>query len=155
MSVHIWIDADSCPRLVRHYVSEYALRHNHKLTLVANKPLSEKEDRFEMIICPNEKDAADNYIFAESTENDIVITRDILLAERLVKKNIAVINDRGTVFSKDNIKYKVEDRNFDFQLAQIGLGGQKKSSYNKKQLAEFISCFSAVIKKLEKIHMVL
>lgn len=150
MSIHIWIDADSCPRLVRHYVSEYAARHNHTLTLVANKPVPDCGDRFEMIICPQEKDAADNYILSEAGEADIVITRDILLAERLVKKNTAVINDRGTAFTADNIRDKVEDRNFDFQLAQIGLGGQKKSTYGKKQLAEFIACFSAAIRKLEK-----
>lgn len=152
MSIHIWIDADSCPRLVRHYVSEYALKHNHTLTFVANKPLPENERSFEMIICPQKKDAADDYILANSTENDMVITRDILLAERLVKKNTAVINDRGVLFTKDNIKDKVADRNFDFQLAQIGFGGQKKSTYNEKQLAQFISCFSAVISKLEKNH---
>ena len=93
---HIWIDADSCPRLVREYTADYAQKNHLSLTLVANKPVPAGSDRknFEMIICSAEKDAADNYIVSSASEKDIVITRDILLAERLVAKNISVINDQ-------------------------------------------------------------
>ena len=36
---HIWIDADSCPRLVREYTADYAQKNHLSLTLVANKPV--------------------------------------------------------------------------------------------------------------------
>ena len=62
-----------------------------------------------MILAENTKDSADNIIFENITEKDIAITRDILLAERLVQKNIKTINDRGTYFSKENIKKKFQE----------------------------------------------
>lgn len=148
---HIWIDADSCPRLVREYTADYAQKNHLPLTLVANKPVpaGSYEKNFEMVICPAEKDAADNYIVSSASEKDIVITRDILLAERLVAKNISVINDRGTAFTKDNIQDKIADRNFDLQLAQIGLGGSKKSSYGEKEFSKFKKCFERELQKLK------
>ena len=98
---------------------------------------------------PCRKDAADNYIVSSASEKDIVITRDILLAERLVAKNISVINDRGTAFTKDNIQDKIADRNFDLQLAQIGLGGSKKNSYGEKEFSKFKKCFERELQKLK------
>ena len=98
--------------------------------------------------CPQEQDAADDYIVNNVQENDLVITRDIPLAARLVDKSITTINDRGTSFTKDNIKQKLSDRDFDLQLAQIGLGGFKPNTYDKKLLTKFINCFDREITKI-------
>lgn len=102
----------------------------------------------EMVICSKEKDAADDYIYYNASAGDIVITRDIILAERLVSKGIAVINDRGTAFTKDNIKNRLADSALNLQLAQIGLGGSRKSDYTNKKFDAFIKCFHKVIKSL-------
>ena len=151
MSIQIWIDADSCPTLVRNYVVSYAKKLEIPVLFVANKHIPAQTNDFKMIICPQEKDAADNIIFDQAQHNDLVITRDIILASRLVEKGITTINDRGFSFTKDNIKEKVSERDFDLQLAQIGLGGQKGSTYNKKQLAKFANCFDKEIQsKLRK-----
>lgn len=148
MTSTIWIDADSCPKIIRDYVVNYAQKLSFKVFFVANKQINANNPNYTMIICPQEKDSADNYIFNECKENDIVITRDILLAERLVEKNVCTINDRGTTFTKENIKDKVSDRNFDLQLAQIGLGGNKKSTFNMKQFTKFANCFDKEIQKI-------
>ena len=101
-----------------------------------------------MILAENTKDSADNIIFENITEKDIAITRDILLAERLVQKNIKTINDRGTYFSKENIKKKVEERNYDFNLAQLGFSGSKEKNYGMKELTKFRECFEKTLKKI-------
>jgi uncharacterized protein YaiI (UPF0178 family) len=54
----------------------------------------------------------------------------------------------GLYFTKDNIKQKLSDRDFDLQLAQIGLGGFKPNTYDKKLLTKFINCFDREITKI-------
>ena len=44
-------------------------------------------------------------------ENDIVISADILLAERLLVKGAFVLNERGKKFTLDNIEYSIRIRN--------------------------------------------
>lgn len=148
MSIKVWIDADSCPTLVRNHVVKYCRNINIPVTFVANKPINAELPYFEMIICPQEKDSADNFILSHAAKNDLVITRDILFADRLVSAEITVINDRGTEFTKDNIKDKVADRDFDLQLAEIGLGGSKNSNYGPKQFKKFANCFDKVLHHL-------
>lgn len=147
----IWIDADSCPALVRNHAVKMGNKLNLKVIFVANKNIPcDLQLPFEMKICPHQKDSADNYIIANVKQNDLVITRDIVFADRLVKKGIATINDRGTIFSTENTKQLLNDRNFDLQLAQIGLVKHFNEGYDKKKFSNFANAFDKTINKLLK-----
>ncbi|MDD5777070.1 MAG: DUF188 domain-containing protein [Treponema sp.] len=146
--IKIWIDADSFPTLLKNFILEYAEKNYLEIIFVANKPIKSDKQNFKMILAENTKDSADNIIFENITEKDIAITRDILLAERLVQKNIKTINDRGTYFSKENIKKKVEERNYDFNLAQLGFSSSKEKNYGMKELTKFRECFEKTLKKI-------
>lgn len=146
--IKVWIDADSFPTLLKSFILEYAEKNYLEIIFVANKPIKSDKQNFKMILAENTKDSADNIIFENITEKDIAITRDILLAERLVQKNIKTINDRGTCFSKENIKKKVEERNYDFNLAQLGFSGSKEKNYGMKELKKFRECFEKTLKKI-------
>lgn len=146
--IKVWIDADSFPTLLKNFILEYAEKNYLEIIFVANKPIKSDKKNFKMILAENTKDSADNIIFENITEKDIAITRDILLAERLVQKNIKTINDRGTYFSKENIKKKVEERNYDFNLAQLGFSGSKEKNYGMKELKKFRECFEKTLKKI-------
>ena len=146
--IKVWIDADSFPTLLKNFILEYAEKNYLEIIFVANKPIKSDKQNFKMILAENTKDSADNIIFENITEKDIAITRDILLAERLVQKNIKTINDRGTYFSKENIKKKVEERNYDFNLAQLGFSGSKEKNYGMKELKKFKECFEKTLKKI-------
>lgn len=146
--IKVWIDADSFPTLLKNFILEYAEKNYLEIIFVANKPIKSDKQNFKMILAENTKDSADNIIFKNITEKDIAITRDILLAERLVQKNIKTINDRGTYFSKENIKKKVEERNYDFNLAQLGFSGSKEKNYGMKELKKFRECFEKTLKKI-------
>ena len=102
--VRIWIDADSCPVPVRNHTVKTAAKLGLQIFFVANKQIPCEYSPFEMIICGNEKDAADTYILEHAGENDLVITRDIVFADRLVTKGVHAINDRGTEFTSEIIK---------------------------------------------------
>lgn len=152
MNVTIWVDADSCPKLVRTYLIDYSKKLNLKINFVANKniPVENPHDLFSMIITNSESQAADNYIINNVFQFDIVITRDIPLADKLVEKQITVINDRGTLWTKENIKERKSERDFSLQLSMLGLGGDKSNSYSKKEFAMFANCFDREIHRLIK-----
>jgi len=145
----IWIDADSCPLLVRTYTAKFGFYNQHTVNFVANKPVTiDEEFPFNMIIVEKGKDSADNYIFNNSIPGDLVITRDIVFADRLVKKEIACINDRGTEFNAENLKKLLEDREFDMQIANCGLVKHFHEGYDTKKFKAFRECFVKVSKKI-------
>lgn len=146
---NIWIDADSCPAMVREHSVKIGHKYNLKVFFVANKNIPCKLNLpFEMIITETQKDSADNYIFENSSTEDIVITKDIVFADRLVEKGVYCINDRGTHFTKENIKELLSDRDFDFQLAQAGLVKHFHEGYDKKKFAKFANCLDKILHKL-------
>lgn len=152
MNNHIWIDADSCPILVRQHAAKMGNKLSIPVTFVANKNIPNNTPfPVEMIICNQNKDAADNYIFEQVSEKDLVITRDIVFADRLVTKGITTINDRGTIFNKENIKELLADRNFDMQLVEMGLSKHYKEGYDKKKFAAFANSFDKVIYNLIRL----
>jgi len=146
----IWIDADSCPVQVRELTVRFALRLKIPLKFVANHDIPfPKNELFEMIVCENEKDAADNYIVDNSNTEDLVITRDIPLASRLVDKKVCVINDRGCVFTETNIAEKLAVRNLHYMLMENGALPEIKraGSFGKKELNLFANSLDRELQK--------
>ena len=149
----VWIDADSCPKQVREYVFRYTKKHAVPLYFVANRDIplpacsgqenaAAPDNNAQMIVCEQTEQAADDYIFSHCADKDIVITRDIPFAARLIEKHVLVMNDRGTVFTKENIGERLSERNFMMNLEAIGLGEKKKKSdYGKKEFDKFCRAF--------------
>ena len=149
----IWVDADSCPIPVKDIIFRFCKRLNLKLIFVANHQIPmPKSQLFQMIICDATPDAADNYIVENASENDIVITRDIPMASRLIKKNITTINDRGLLFTSENIKEKLSLRNFNKELYDNGILSEKTSTFSKKDVNNFANCFDREIQKKLKTN---
>ncbi len=149
MITNIWIDADSCPLKVRNHVVDYSAKKGINVFFVANKKIDcQSKNPFNMIITDSQKDSADNYIF-EHVQNgtDLVITRDIVFADRLVQNGIITINDRGTEFTKEIIKERLSERDFNLQLAQMGLSKSYHEGYDDKKFEKFCNCFDRVIIK--------
>ena len=150
--ITIWVDADSCPSLVRNHTVKMGNKLGAKVVFAANKTITcdTSVGPFEMVVCGAEKDAADDYIYENCKSGDLVITRDIVFADRLVEKGIACINDRGTEFTREMIKERLSSRDFDLQLAQIGLVKHFHEGYDKKKFANFANSFDKVIHRLLK-----
>lgn len=144
----LWVDADSCPAPARDIIIRFSKRLSLECWFVANRVISiPKSENFHMIVTESEKDAADNYIFDNINDNDIAITRDIPFAARLVEKNIVIINDRGTLYNKDNISERLSLRNFNLSLFENGIESEKTSVYGKKELNAFSNCLDREIQK--------
>ena len=144
----IWVDADSCPIPVKDIIFRFCKRLSLKLFFVANHEIPmPKSSLFQMIVCDATPDAADNYVVENALENDIVITRDIPMASRLLEKNITTINDRGLLFTSENIREKLSLRNFNKELYDNGILSEKTSTFSKKDVNNFANCFDREIQK--------
>lgn len=143
----VWVDADSFPARARDFLVSHALSKQVQVNFVANHEIKSKNQNITMIVCEKNRNAADNYIFEHAAENDIVVTRDIPFAARLVEKNIAVMNDRGVLFSKDNIADKLREREFSLNMSEIGLGENKGNYYGDKELRKFTALFESELQK--------
>lgn len=143
----VWVDADSFPAKARAFLVNYATSKSVSVAFVANHEIKSQNPKVTMIVCEKGKNSADDYIFSHCGENDIVVTRDILFAARLVEKKISVMNDRGVIFSKDNIEDKLREREFSLNLSEIGLGGGKANYYGEKELKKFSAIFEQELQK--------
>ena len=149
----IWVDADSCPIPVKDIIFRFCKRLSLKLFFVANHEIPmPKSQLFQMIVCDATPDAADNYIVENALQNDIVITRDIPMAARLLEKNITTINDRGLLFTSENIREKLSLRNFNKELYDNGILSEKTSTFSKKDVNNFANCFDREIQKKLKAN---
>ena len=149
----IWVDADSCPIPVKDIIFRFCKRLSLKLIFVANHEIPmPKSQLFQMIVCDATPDAADNYIVENASQNDIVITRDIPMASRLIEKNITTINDRGLLFTSENIKEKLSLRNFNKELYDNEIISEKTSTFSKKDVNNFANCFDREIQKKLKAN---
>lgn len=147
----IWVDADSCPVRVREIICKASLRLSVTAVFVANRliPVASHE-LINFVVTSGDEQSADNYIIEHSKKGDLVITRDIPLAVALVELGIAVINDRGVLFTPDNVPERLSMRDFMYEVRSNGLMTDKMGAFNKKDLQNFSNTFDSVLTKLLK-----
>ncbi|HHU36481.1 MAG TPA: DUF188 domain-containing protein [Treponema sp.] len=147
----LWIDADSCPIQVREMICRAGKRLSIPINYVANReiPRDEKYD-VTMIIADTTPDAADDYIVENANIGDLVITRDIPFAKRLVDRSIAVINDRGCIYTTENISERLSMRNFMMELCSVGIIPEKTGQFGRKELNEFANALDTEITRILK-----
>jgi len=152
--IRIWVDADSFPAPAKKTLLKAAKRREIPLTFVANRniPFSVESPLFTMQICPNTQGAADDFIAENARSGDLVATRDIPLAKRLVQKGVTTINDRGIEFDRENVDTMLKERELSIQWTSLGIStGGRKSSYGKKEAHDFACCMDRVLEKLENL----
>jgi len=147
----ILIDADSCPKPVRELVLRRAKKLKLKIIFAANRQIPETSGA-EMEICPIKENSADDRIVEMSVKGDIVITRDVPLAKRLVEKSVSVIDDRGRLFTAENINELLSVRNFKVGLADNGLEIERIANYGKKELKTFADSLDRTITAMLRLR---
>ena len=132
-----FVDADSCPVRVREIICKTAKRLQVPAVFAANRPIPIPKNSYcTSVITGAEDQAADIYILDHATQGDMVITRDIPLAKQLVEAHIKVINDRGVVYTAENIDERLSIRNFMYELSVNGLAPERTKAFGKKEVME-------------------
>lgn len=117
--LHIFIDADACP--VKQEVYRVANRYDLDVTLVANSWMRVPDERWVALeVVEDGFDAADDWIVQHVQPHDIVVTADIPLASRCLKKDACVIGPSGNPFTENNIGQAVATRDLLSELRDAG-----------------------------------
>jgi hypothetical protein len=145
----ILVDSDSCPRPARESVVRASKRTGITAIFAANRPIPGIEGpTVRMELCPAGEGAADDRIVELAERGDLAVTRDIPLAARLVERSIRVIDDRGTVYTRENIRERLSLRDFMVGLADNGLGAARINTYGNRELKAFADGFDRELTKL-------
>lgn len=147
----LFIDADACP--VKEEIYKVAIRHEAPVIVVSNggiripeHPLIARE------IVGAAFDAADDFIAGMAGPMTVVITADILLADRCLKAGAAVIAPNGYPFTTASIGAAIATRAIMQDLRGSGdptaAGGQRP--FSKEDRSRFLQSLDAAIVKLKR-----
>lgn len=118
----IWVDADACPRAVKEILFRASRRTGIGLTLVANSFTAvPREPQIRSVEVEAGLDVADAYVVRQANAGDLVVTADIPLAAELVRKACFVLNPRGELYTEENVRERLNMRDFLDTLRGSGL----------------------------------
>ena len=140
----IFIDADGCP--VKREVYRVAARYGLKVFVVANSyqgmpgmPL------VEAVVVGTGFDAADNWIAGHVAPDDIVVTNDIPLADRCLKRGARVLGAKGNEFTEDSIGNALAARELNSHLRDLGIMGGGPKPMQNKDASRFLSKLDEIV----------
>ena len=149
--LHIFVDADACP--VKPEVYRVASRYRLDVTLVANSWMRIPSERWITLeVVGAELDAADDWIVEHVQPHDIVITGDIPLASRCLKKGSSVIGLTGKLFTENNIGDAVAIRNLLSELREAGEITGGPPPLKKRDRSRFLQQLDEVIQSIRREH---
>lgn len=119
--MHIWVDADACPAVIREILYRAAQRVGIPLTLVANQPLyTPPSPLIRSVQVGRGFDVTDKHIVERLQPGDLVITADIPLAAQVIKKGGEALNPCGEHYTSENIGERLSLRDFMDSLRAAG-----------------------------------
>jgi len=146
----VWVDADACPRTVKEILFRASKRLEITVTLVANQALPvPKSKHVKSIQVGSGFDVADNYIVQQASPGDLVITADIPLAAELVDVGCAVINPRGELYTVDNIRERLNMRDFMDSLRSSGIDTGGPPALNQTDTRNFANQLDRLLTKMK------
>ena len=119
MTLQILIDADACP--VKEEVYKVAFRRQVPVAVVSNSRMRIPEHPLvERVVVSDAFDAADDWIAEAANARTVVVTGDILLADRCLKAGATVIGHNGKPFTTSSIGSAIATRAI---MADLRAGG--------------------------------
>jgi len=136
--MHIWVDADACPVAIKEILFRAAVRTQVGMTLVANQAMRVPPSPFiKSIQVEPGFDVADNEIVRRLNAGDLVITSDIPLAAEVVDKQALALSPRGELFSAENIRARLNMRDFLDTMRASGVHTGGPSSFSQQDRQAF------------------
>ncbi|MET0376740.1 MAG: YaiI/YqxD family protein [Rhizorhabdus sp.] len=147
----ILVDADACP--VKDEIYKVAWRHEVPVTLVSNAHLRIPDHPLiGKVVVSSGFDAADDWIAEASDAASVVITADILLADRCIKAGATVISNAGKPFTANSIGAAVATRAImaDLRAAPTANGIGGPAPFSKTDRSRFLQSLDEAVVKLKR-----
>lgn len=142
----IWVDADACPGVIKDILFRAAARTGMSLTLVANQPVRvPRSPNISMVQVGAGFDVADNEIVKRLEAGDLVITADVPLAAEAVEKGAYALNPRGELYTSDNVRARLNMRDFMDTLRSSGVDTGGPPALNKRDRQAFANQLDALL----------
>ncbi len=153
MSMKIWIDADACPVVIKEILFRAAERTKTPVVLVANRVIAiPPSPLISRLVVSAGLDAADNEIIKRMSVGDLVITSDIPLAAEVIDKNGLSLSPRGEMFSTDNIRARLNIRDFMETMRSSGVHTGGPSPLNQKDRQLFAAHLDRILQTKKMIN---
>lgn len=149
-SARVLVDADACP--VKEEIYRTAQRHKVPVVVVANSyfrvpdhPLVSRH------VVSDSFDAADDWIAEQSDSKCVVVTADILLADRCLKAGATVIGNNGKPFTSGSIGGAIATRAImaDLRAGADGIGGGP-APFSKADRSRFLQELDKALHRLKR-----
>lgn len=148
-SPFILVDADACP--VKDEVYRVAWRHEVAVKIVSNSRIRIPDHPLvERIVVSDAFDAADDWIAERATPHAIVITSDILLADRALKVGATVLTPTGKAFTTASIGPAIATRAI---MADLRAGGDQIGGpppFTKADRSQFLQALDTALVRLAR-----
>ena len=150
----IWVDADACPVVIKEILFRAADRSKIPLTLVANQYIQvPNSPNIRAVQVEKGFDIADNEIVRLTERHDIVITADIPLAAEVVEKGALALNPRGELYTVNNIRAKLNMRDFMDTLRSSGVETGGSPPMSQADRREFANQLDRLITKAKTLSL--
>jgi uncharacterized protein YaiI (UPF0178 family) len=149
-AIRILVDADACP--VKEEVYKVAFRREVPVKVVSNSYLRvPAHPLIERVVVSDKFDAADDWIAEQADAKTVVITGDILLADRCLKAGATVIGPNGKPFTSASIGSAIATRAImaDLRVAADGITGGP-APFAKADRSRFLQALDEALVRLAK-----
>lgn len=147
--MHIWVDADACPGVIKEIIFRAAERKQIQTTLVANQMLRTPPSRFiRAIQVAHGFDVADAHIVDQVTAGDLVITADIPLSALVIERGADALNPRGELYTSATIRERLTMRNFMEELRIAGVETGGPAAFNQADRQAFANQLDRLLARL-------
>lgn len=146
--IRILVDADACP--VKEEIYRVAERHRAHVSVVSNSPFRVPTGPLvERVVVSEGFDAADDWIAEAAGPRSVVVTADILLADRCVKAGALVLAPTGKPFTPASIGGAVATRAImaDLRAGADGLMGGPRP-FARADRSRFLQALDAALVRL-------
>jgi hypothetical protein len=143
----ILVDADACP--VKDEIYKVAWRLEVPVTIVSNSPIRvPAHPLIDRVVVSDGFDAADDWIAERAAPGAVVVTADILLADRCLKAGASVLSPTGRPFTTSSIGAAIATRAI---MADLRAGGDQlggPSAFSKSDRSRFLQALDTMLVKL-------
>ena len=147
--LRVLVDADACP--VKEEIYKVAFRHDVPVVIVSNSYLRVPvHPLIRRIVVEGKFDAADDWIAEEADAKAVVITGDILLADRCLKGGATVIAPNGKPFTGNSIGAAIATRAI---MADLRAGGDivgGPAPFAKADRSRFLSALDETLVRMKR-----